>query len=53
MLRRVSLPLWGRQILHMGQTIIIKEQTDKLDFFKVKGFSSSATVKKMKRQVTD
>lgn len=53
MFRTISSPPWSRQIGKNGQVIIIKEQIDKLDFFKVKRFSSAATtVKKMKRQMT-
>lgn len=54
MFRRISSPPWSRQISRIEQAILIKKQTDKLDFFKVKRFSSStATVKKIKRQMTD
>lgn len=50
--RTISSPPWSKQIDKNGQVIIIKEQIDKLDFFKVKRFSSIATtVKKMKRQM--
>lgn len=50
--RTISSPPWSKQTDKNGQVIIIKEQIDKLDFFKVHRFSSiAATVKKMKRQM--